>query len=171
MFRCPEGLPRLRKLLPRIQPFDLRVQCAAKLKNLWHRFRLYRIARHAPRDVREFWEIYERSGRPLPPDAYRKHDDERLYPPPAKWCDAFLKGYRVIANGNETIAAKEYECPGAGEGKCHYAMNPNCRVDSPGEMVLLFETRSGWNQYGGPDLFVFDHHEPKGAASCSTTAP
>ena len=162
VFRCPEGLPRLRKLLPRMQSFDLRVQCAAKLKNLWHRFRLYRFARHAPRDVREFWEIYERSGQPVPPDAYRKHDDEGPYPPPAKWCDTLLQGYRVTADGRDVITAKACECPGAGDGGCRYATNPNCKLDSPGDIVLLFETKAGWNQHGGPDLFVFDHHEPRG---------
>ncbi|MDI6448836.1 hypothetical protein [Anaerobaca lacustris] len=43
-----------------------------------------------------------------------------------------------------------------------YAMNPNCRGDSPKDMVFLFESRPGWNQHGGPELFAFDHHDPKG---------
>jgi hypothetical protein len=29
-------------------------------------------------------------------------------------------------------------------------------------MVLLFETKTGWNQHGGPELFTFDNHDPKG---------
>jgi hypothetical protein len=29
-------------------------------------------------------------------------------------------------------------------------------------MVLLFETRVGWNQHGGPEVFTFDNHDPKG---------
>ncbi len=44
----------------------------------------------------------------------------------------------------------------------HYAMDPNCKPDSPGDMVLLFETKVGWNQHGGPALFTFDNHDPKG---------
>jgi hypothetical protein len=28
--------------------------------------------------------------------------------------------------------------------------------------VLLFETKAGWNQYGGSELFTFDNHEPRG---------
>jgi len=44
----------------------------------------------------------------------------------------------------------------------HYAMNSNCKPDSPVDMVLLFETRPGWNQHGGPELFTFDNHDPKG---------
>jgi len=43
-----------------------------------------------------------------------------------------------------------------------YAMNPNCRADSPKDMVLLFESKAGWNQHGGPELFAFDNHDPKG---------
>jgi hypothetical protein len=43
-----------------------------------------------------------------------------------------------------------------------YAMNPNCREDSPKDMVLLFESKPGWNQPGGPELFTFDNHDPKG---------
>jgi len=57
---------------------------------------------------------------------------------------------------------KAYQCPGAGEGRCHYAMNSNCGADSPGEMVLLFETKAGWNQHGGPELFTFDNHDAQG---------
>ena len=43
-----------------------------------------------------------------------------------------------------------------------YAMNVNCRDDSPDDMVFLFESRPGWNQHGGPELFTFDNHDPKG---------
>ncbi|MHC4300963.1 MAG: hypothetical protein ACYS7Y_27125 [Planctomycetota bacterium] len=53
-------------------------------------------------------------------------------------------------------------CPSATGGKGHYAMNPNCTPDSPSDMVLLFETKAGWNQHGGPEIFTFDNHDPKG---------
>lgn len=43
-----------------------------------------------------------------------------------------------------------------------YAMNPNCREDSPKDMVFLFESKPGWNQHGGPELFTFDNHDPRG---------
>jgi hypothetical protein len=43
-----------------------------------------------------------------------------------------------------------------------YAMNPNCRKDSPPDTVFLFESKPGWNQHGGPELFMFDNHDPKG---------
>ena len=44
----------------------------------------------------------------------------------------------------------------------HYAMNPNCRPSSGGDTVLLFEANAGWNQHGGPELFTFENHDPKG---------
>jgi hypothetical protein len=43
-----------------------------------------------------------------------------------------------------------------------YAMNSNCRDGSPDDMVFLFESKPGWNQHGGPELFAFDNHEPRG---------
>ncbi|MCU0918237.1 MAG: hypothetical protein MUC88_27280, partial [Planctomycetes bacterium] len=43
-----------------------------------------------------------------------------------------------------------------------YAMNSSCREDSPNDVVLLFESKAGWNQHGGPELFTFDNHDPKG---------
>jgi len=43
-----------------------------------------------------------------------------------------------------------------------HAMNPNCREDSPKDMVFLFESKPGWNQHGGPELFTFDNHDPRG---------
>jgi hypothetical protein len=45
---------------------------------------------------------------------------------------------------------------------CTYAMNPNCRKDSPLDTVFLFESKPGWNQHGGHELFTFDNHDPKG---------
>jgi hypothetical protein len=29
-------------------------------------------------------------------------------------------------------------------------------------MVFLFESKPGWNQHGGPELFTFDNHDPRG---------
>jgi hypothetical protein len=55
-----------------------------------------------------------------------------------------------------------YRCPTAGEGRCHYAMNPDCGPNSPPDTVLIFEAYAGWNQHGGPELFTFDHHDPRG---------
>jgi hypothetical protein len=43
-----------------------------------------------------------------------------------------------------------------------YAMNWNWEPNSPPDTVLLFETKPGWNQHGGPELFTLDNHDPKG---------
>ena len=84
------------------------------------------------------------------------------YPDPNEWCDLVLTE-RI---NNEYVTEEKmldfFKCPGSGKGKCNYAMNPNCKPDSPGDMVLLFETKDGWNQHGGPELFTFDNHDPKG---------
>jgi len=70
-----------------------------------------------------------------------------------QWCDAIAKG-RVK---DDTLI-----CPSAGKGRCHYAMNRDYKADAPGDTVLLFEAKPGWNQHGGPELFTFDNHDPKG---------
>lgn len=82
------------------------------------------------------------------------------YPEPSEWCDAVMQGRKHYLS--EERMRGHFKCPTAGEGKCHYAMNPNCKPDSPSDMVLLFETKAGWNQHGGPELFTFDNHDPKG---------
>jgi len=84
------------------------------------------------------------------------------YPDPNKWCDVILRDRSNTTFVSEEKMLDYFYCPSAGEGKCHYAMNPNCKPDSPGDMVLLFETEAGWNQHGGPELFTFDNHDPKG---------
>ena len=133
-FRYHNGFPSLRMLTPQIKPFELRMQCAGNLRNLWHRLRLYYKA------VGQF---------------------EMLYPPAVEWCDAVVEAYNRRSMLNLYIESPHI-CPNAGEGKNHYAMNPNCKYNSPLDMVLLFETKAGWNQHGGPGLFTFDNHDPKG---------
>ncbi|MHC4117194.1 MAG: hypothetical protein ACYSWO_06770 [Planctomycetota bacterium] len=139
-----EGFPSLKKLTPQIQAIDLRTRCAANLKIHWYRFRFYNMR-----------------------EAIRQNDpsirDQTLYPTPFEWCDDMLRPY--YDSGGITagvMTPKPHICPGAGEGKNHYSLNPNCKPDSPSDIVLLFETKAGWNQHGGPELFTFDNHDPKG---------
>ena len=77
------------------------------------------------------------------------------YPAPATWADIFY-----WTPQGKTL--HWFRCPSAGVGNCHYAMNPSCKPDSPEDTVLLFETTAGWNQHGGPELFTFDNHDPRG---------
>jgi len=88
-------------------------------------------------------------------------DNEGKKYSPSKWCDAIVRVYRA-ANISKKEIMGSFKCPGAGEGKCHYALNPHCEPNSPLDIVHLFETKAGWNQHGGPELFTFDNHEPKG---------
>jgi hypothetical protein len=111
-------------------------------------------------------------------------------PAPDTWCDEIIAKHlrsveeinsslpkeiwdqklgRRLREANEKYLAfvrNSFRCPTAGEGKCHYAMNPNCTAKSPPDMVFLFEAKAGWNQHGGLELFCFDHHNPKGGLVC-----
>ena len=140
------GLQSLKMLTPpQIQPFEFRVQCAKNLNDLWHRFRVYHKAEMERMRITSSKSVI-------------------LYPDPINWCEAMVQclkvAYQII--GPSTWIMKPHKCPSAVEGKCHYAMNPNCMPDSPPDTVLLFETKAGWNQHGGPELFTFDNHDPKG---------
>ncbi|GAH34158.1 unnamed protein product, partial [marine sediment metagenome] len=42
--------------------------------------------------------------------------------------------------------------------RCSYAINPNCEPNSPPDMVLLFETKGGWNQHGGTEIVSTENH-------------
>lgn len=136
----PERLRSLKKLTLQIQPFELRMQCAVNLKDLWYRSRSYH-------------KIV------MPKDSAGK--SEIMYPSPDDWCDAMVGVYESIGMSEKNIM-RPHVCPSAGEGKSHYALNPNCKPNSPPDTVLLFETKAGWNQHGGPELFTFDNHEPRG---------
>ena len=75
-----------------------------------------------------------------------------------------MQSFRAISNNEVFLGAAmaSFTCPSAGEGRCHYGMNATCTPDSPPDTVLLFGTEAGWNQHGGPELFTFDNHDPKG---------
>jgi len=137
-YEYSDGLRSLSGVTTQVRSFDLRVHCAANLQDLWYRFRLYhRVEGAIPRG--------------LPAEG------PKSYPRAAKWCDDISSAYRSLG---ETVL-QPLKCPST-EGKCHYAMNPPCAYGSVPNKVLLFETKGGWNQHGGPELFTFDNHDPKG---------
>jgi hypothetical protein len=137
-----ENPQSLKMLTAEIKPFELRLQCASNIKNLWYRLRLY----HTSKKIR----LKDPSSKRM-----------MIYSIPINWCDRIIRAYKRRGM-NEKSIKRIHKCPGAGEGNNHYAMNPNCKPDSPGDMVLLFETKAGWNQHGGPELFTFDNHDPRG---------
>ena len=186
------GLQSLRKLTPHIQPLELRMRCAANLKNLWHRMRLYDRAGKSRVQSSSRINIggqYNLLDDPNMTDIGRLIDEvenqmklyveaekkrladllpkiKLIYPQPRGWCDSMEWAFvgSMIRSKRHEIDSKMriHVCPSVAEGLSTYAMNRKCKFDSPPDTVLLFETKAGWNQNGGPELFTFDNHEPKG---------
>lgn len=85
------------------------------------------------------------------------------YPDPNWWCDLLIaEAVELAGSDDPVITPKDFICPSAVWGDCHYAMNPGCQPQSSGDTVLLFESDAGWNKYGTAELMAFDHHEPNG---------
>ena len=76
------------------------------------------------------------------------------YPAADKWCDLLVR--------HSKAEEKMFICPDAEKGRCHYAINPDCEPNSPNDIVLLFETQEGWNQFGGQELLTTNNHKGKG---------
>jgi hypothetical protein len=81
-------------------------------------------------------------------------DEHGAYPSSDKWCDILLQSKDV----NENL----FKCPGNKKARCSYSINPDCRPDSPPNVVLIFESRGGWNSFGGSELFTTENHDPDG---------
>jgi hypothetical protein len=119
------------------------------------------------------------------------HDFDGRYPISDKWCDLIIEYAKVDKhaflsplfddpyyyytrepneepNASVDVVFEGEFTNGAGESYyeysvklCHYAINPNCSPSSPNDVVLLFGTEGGWNQYGGVELMKFEHHKGK----------
>jgi len=86
---------------------------------------------------------------------YANDDELGRFPTADKWCDLLLE--------LDYVSEKQFVCPEAGEGRCHYAVNPNAdRASCEPDMVVLFETKGGWNQFGGPEILTTENHKGKG---------
>lgn len=100
------------------------------------------------------------------------NDHNGKYPAPDKWCDLLLEGDYVELDSFvrrrltfywPLVGGKMLVRPLPKRGRCDYAMNPNCdSISSAPDMVLLFESKSGWNQYGGPELLTTDQWDGEG---------
>jgi prepilin-type processing-associated H-X9-DG protein len=85
------------------------------------------------------------------------NDNNGMYPTPEKWCDLLIE--------HTDVMEKIFICQGAAEGPCNYAMNANVGelgVNSPPDVVLVFESQPGWNLSGGPELLTLDNHQQEG---------
>lgn len=86
------------------------------------------------------------------------YDDQ--YPMAEKWCDLLIAHCEV---GPRQLVCKGSD---AKMGESSYAFNKNLidkkPTEVPPDVVVLFETKGGWNQFGGPELVTFENHEGKG---------
>jgi|GEM_PF-573751 len=88
---------------------------------------------------------------------YAMEFDNR-YPAPGRWCDLLLKHAEVPEQAFACRSALANDV----EARCHYAMNPNAEPNSPPDLVLLFESKGGWNQFGGPELLPTEPYHREG---------
>jgi len=86
------------------------------------------------------------------------NDCDGQYPPADKWCDLLLQGDYVTEKNFVCIDARRK----GDTGPSHYAINPNATPASDPNVVLVFETKAGWNQSGGPEILSTENHEGKG---------
>jgi len=83
------------------------------------------------------------------------HDDQ--LPTADQWCDLLLQ------RESDHVTEEMFVCRSAEPGPSHYAINSNASDSSvPPDMVLLFETTAGWNQFGGPELLAPEKHQGRG---------
>jgi len=88
-------------------------------------------------------------------------DNDGQFPKAQKWCDILLEQIKV----DESLFA----CPLAKGARCSYSLNKyaaEAGSDLPQDMVLLFESAPGWNQVGGPELFIAPHETRRGNTGC-----
>jgi hypothetical protein len=166
-FKCPPGLPNLRLLEPpRIRLLRLRYLCATQLRGL------YTSGFLRPGEATSY------------PDPNRWCDAVVGILRNEYRIDLDKGGLRERSHSDATIA-EMFVCPSAhpptsrkprssrtsdtkppdeptGQWQSDYAMNSKCKRDALADTVLLFEARAGWNQHGGPELFTFDNHDPRG---------
>lgn len=77
------------------------------------------------------------------------------WPNADKWNDLLMKEC--------DIEKADFKCAGAKEGPCNYAMNKYAaNADMPAAMVLLFDSKAGWNQVGGSELLAPENHKGEG---------
>ena len=75
----------------------------------------------------------------------------------ADWCDVFKKA---------DFPDQWFICPGKNKPPCDYALNKSVlglkisELDS--NIVLIFDSKTGWNLVGGPELLAPENHEGKG---------
>jgi len=80
-------------------------------------------------------------------------DNDGRYPLGAQWCDLLREA---------AVDPERFTCPNDKKGPCSYAMNPDADPNDTGDIVLLFESRPGWNLAGGAELLTTENHQGQG---------
>ena len=166
-FSYPPGTPILRDLdPPALAPLIARWECAMKLDKLPFGRHWQGPERSPCPDPNQWCDEIVRAMRRMHTTHYREDGKrKRQYPDrliaTRFTCPAIHP--RTDANGVYSPADETDPSSRPADGwVSDYAMNSNCRDGSPDDMVFLFESKPGWNQHGGPELFTFDNHDPKG---------
>jgi prepilin-type processing-associated H-X9-DG protein len=96
-------------------------------------------------------------------------DHNGKFPTSSKWCDLLME-YTNVKDST-------FRCPGAlsqwdklkykftSDKLSNYAMNKNIEelgTKAPPDMVLLFDSKPGWNQSGGPEILGTENHQGVG---------
>ena len=84
-------------------------------------------------------------------------DNGDKFPTHDQWCDLLIE--------YEDCNPNMFRCKGDDVGPSSYSMNLNIAElgsDAPPDMVLLFESKPGWNQSGGPELLTLENHQGEG---------
>jgi hypothetical protein len=87
-------------------------------------------------------------------------DNGGKYPTVGEWCDLLVQ--------HAEVSPKSFVCRGSDstDGKSSYAMNRTLAdkkvSDVAGVVVLLFETKGGWNQFGGAEILTTENHNGNG---------
>ena len=145
------GLHGLREITPQIETLELRLQCAANLKNLWHRIRLYH---------------------PVSVAVHRRSSAKRIgvYPASVEWCDTLVQVFRQARWWNEERTRNPHSCPAAKGHGCHYAMNTTANQTRRGTWCYCSRRRRAGTSVAGRSCSRLTTMIRKAGTSCSMMA-
>lgn len=166
-FKYPPGFLSLKSLAPAgLEPLSMRWECAMNLSRLVFEGHWPGPGPRPPLDPNQWCDVIVRAyGNQYIVRGELGGKKERMF------SDTYIArrftcpAIHVRPDANEAQSQmREANTPAKipGTWMSNYAMNSNCGANSPEDMVFLFESQPGWNQHGGPELFTFDNHDPKG---------
>ena len=166
-FSYQPGFPILRSLNPPgLKPLQARWECATRLDRLLSEGLWQGLDRSPCPDPNHWCDVIVRTVREVHTTRYELDGKRRRQYPDR----VIARGFTCPGIHPPTDVNDAQLQPGETDSSSQtpdswvsdYAMNSNCRDGSPDDMVFLFESKPGWNQHGGPELFTFDNHDPKG---------